>query len=346
MRLGRTTSLSLVLSLLLTASLTPTSAITEQSVEVEEVTFGHGLHGCLLIPQGDQVPAIIVYQPMGLSFYEMLWWGIATPFLERGYAVLLFDPRGYGLSSGFFTFKRSNEDVSSAIEFLDSRPEIDGNRIGIFGMSLGAALSLEAAARDERIGAVALWGCPVDFQTTMGNFVWFMSEQWGLGPLAPHIPMIVTPFIQVLPLLVDLAIPCTLCLRPLTCERFGSLYEAHLPVPCELQLVLCPPVGIPIRYGASGASIWENPTVSPAGGIAVLRDLLSYDPQRCAEHIAPRPILIVQGTGDELIPREGVESLGQIENVNIVWYTGSHMLDEEALAWIFPSVLSFFDENL
>ena len=75
--------------------------------------------------------------------------------LERyGYGVLLPDLRSHGSSSGELISFGYHEwqDIEAAVEFiLDQQP---GQKIGLFGNSMGGALALCYTARDPRIGAV------------------------------------------------------------------------------------------------------------------------------------------------------------------------------------------------
>jgi len=50
------------------------------------------------------------------------------------------------------------EDLLSVVDYLAARPDVDPDRIGAFGGSLGASTSILAAARDERIKAVVADG--------------------------------------------------------------------------------------------------------------------------------------------------------------------------------------------
>ena len=71
--------------------------------------------------------------------------GLAQGFLARGYATLCFDKRGVGQSTGqyvpanphnsFAVFEDLASDIAAGVEFLRSRPEIDGSRIGLAGVS-------------------------------------------------------------------------------------------------------------------------------------------------------------------------------------------------------------------
>lgn len=80
---------------------------------------------------------------------------------EHGYGVLLFDVRGYGESEGSlmpYPAGGMAEDVNGAVTFLQQRPEVDSDRIGAMGFSLGAIIVLRAAAENEAIRAVVADG--------------------------------------------------------------------------------------------------------------------------------------------------------------------------------------------
>jgi uncharacterized protein len=81
---------------------------------------------------------------------------LALRFHQAGYNVLCFDFRAHGLSGGRFTSVGLHEtfDVIGAVEHLAQRPEVDAERIGVIGFSMGAAATIQAAARCPRIAAV------------------------------------------------------------------------------------------------------------------------------------------------------------------------------------------------
>ncbi|HEV8636334.1 MAG TPA: alpha/beta hydrolase [Chloroflexota bacterium] len=66
---------------------------------------------------------------------------LATALAERGYAVLLFDYRGYAGNPGRPTEDGLRADARAAAAALAARPEVDPARIAYFGESLGAALA-------------------------------------------------------------------------------------------------------------------------------------------------------------------------------------------------------------
>jgi pimeloyl-ACP methyl ester carboxylesterase len=75
---------------------------------------------------------------------------------QHGFGSLLIDLRAHGASGGErLTFGGSEYlDVSGAVDYLRGRPEVEPDRIGVLGLSLGANFAILGAAQDERIAAV------------------------------------------------------------------------------------------------------------------------------------------------------------------------------------------------
>lgn len=114
---------------------------------------------------GDELPAV-VFCPGSRVTKETPYYGDYIPRLvEGGRAVLLIDYRGWGASEGtrgdLYPMQQV-ADIRNAVTYLETRPEIDAGRIGVFGVSFGGALGVEAAARDERIRAVVTVLSPMD----------------------------------------------------------------------------------------------------------------------------------------------------------------------------------------
>jgi dienelactone hydrolase len=75
---------------------------------------------------------------------------------EAGYHVLMFDLRNHGRSgsSPTVTFGRDEaRDLLGAVEYLSSRQDVDAERIGALGYSMGGNTVMFACARTERIKA-------------------------------------------------------------------------------------------------------------------------------------------------------------------------------------------------
>jgi fermentation-respiration switch protein FrsA (DUF1100 family) len=79
---------------------------------------------------------------------------------DHGYGVLLFDRRGEGASEGdpnLFGWG-GERDLDAAVAFLQDRPDVDPDRIGGIGLSVGGELLIDAAAENEGLRAVVSEG--------------------------------------------------------------------------------------------------------------------------------------------------------------------------------------------
>ena len=83
--------------------------------------------------------------------------------VRHGYGVLLFDRRGEGESEGdpnIFGWQ-GERDVNAAVEYLRSRQDVDPNRIGGLGLSVGGEMMIEAAAESDGLQALVSEGAGV-----------------------------------------------------------------------------------------------------------------------------------------------------------------------------------------
>jgi uncharacterized protein len=83
---------------------------------------------------------------------------VARAFAEAGFAALTFDYRNFGESGGvprqLIHIKQQLEDFHAAIRWTRSQPQIDPERIALWGSSLGGGHVISVAADDPRIAAV------------------------------------------------------------------------------------------------------------------------------------------------------------------------------------------------
>ncbi len=79
---------------------------------------------------------------------------------ERGFNLLAFDARHHGSSDPdkFSSMLKFAEDISSAIDFIINQKQVDDQKIGVLGLSIGGAGTIYAAAHDDRIKAAVTVG--------------------------------------------------------------------------------------------------------------------------------------------------------------------------------------------
>ena len=70
---------------------------------------------------------------------------LADALVREGFAVMLFDYRGYGGNPGRPTEQGLLRDARAARDWLESRNDVDPRRVVLFGESLGAAVALATA---------------------------------------------------------------------------------------------------------------------------------------------------------------------------------------------------------
>lgn len=132
-----------------------TATPADEGVDFEEVSFTSS-DGVLLrgwyLGGGDQGVSIVCAHGLFRSRREVMDRGVW--FRERGYNVLLMDSRRHGESGGERVTLGYKErlDVEAGIDFMKAREPED--RIILFGVSMGAAASLLAAAERPDVEAV------------------------------------------------------------------------------------------------------------------------------------------------------------------------------------------------
>lgn len=116
------------------------------------------IRGVLQLPVGDGPHPIVV---LGHGLGALKEWtlpDVAAALAQVGIAVLWFDFRNFGDSDGQPRDEVSHygrlEDWQNAISYAGSLPEIDPERIGIWGTSLGGRDVLAIASFDRRVRAV------------------------------------------------------------------------------------------------------------------------------------------------------------------------------------------------
>ncbi len=110
------------------------------------------LAGTLILPPGDGPhPAVVLISQRGR--FDI--WDVGMWMLSRGIAVLAYDQRNSGDSSGPdvsgpYQDRQSiyATDAAAAVRFARSRPEIDADRVGVAGWSGGGFIGAFVAADD------------------------------------------------------------------------------------------------------------------------------------------------------------------------------------------------------
>ncbi|MBN1284434.1 MAG: alpha/beta fold hydrolase [Anaerolineae bacterium] len=151
----------------------------DMELEYEAVTFttrdGLTLAGWYMPSQNGA--AITIAHGMGnnrIAHMHEAW-----TLVQHGYGVLVFDLRGHGESAGEIT-GLGGEDVLAALAYVQGRADVDPERVGAMGLSLGAMVTLEAAAQTGAIKAVVADGVSIGMLQDL--FPPLAFEDWVMLP--------------------------------------------------------------------------------------------------------------------------------------------------------------------
>jgi dienelactone hydrolase len=131
-----------------------------------DVSLDRGIPATLYLPQvgeddgdlpsppakGQPRPPVVV-MAHGYSADRASMSGMARSLAKAGYAVLSIDLRGHGSNTRGFQGELSG-DIDSAVDWAQTSPFVDGERIAVLGHSMGASAVLDFASQDSRPKAV------------------------------------------------------------------------------------------------------------------------------------------------------------------------------------------------
>ena len=124
---------------------------------------GKTLAGILRKPAGVERPPVVM-MAVGLDSTKEEGDAYEAPFLARGMATLIFDGPGQGEGQYDFAIRGDYEAAVKAVaDYVETRGDLDGARLGMWGVSLGGYYAPRAAAFEKRIKACIALGGPFDW---------------------------------------------------------------------------------------------------------------------------------------------------------------------------------------
>jgi fermentation-respiration switch protein FrsA (DUF1100 family) len=220
-------------------------------------------------------PAIVMAHGFSAT-KEMRLDRYAEVFERAGFVVLVYDHRNLGASDGEPRQEinpwAQARDFRRAIEWAAARPEVDADRIGIWGSSFSGGEVLVLGACEPRVAAVVanvpFAGLPgADYTDTRERFESLreaLLDESGAGP-ADAASDVIGPVAVV--------------------EEEGNELPVFLGQPESTEWFL--------GVGGEPGTRWQNRAT-------VVGVTASWDPGVCVERIAPRPLLMVVATEDRL----------------------------------------------
>lgn len=141
-----------------------------EDVRFENAGAGVTLAGTLTLPEGaGPFPAVVLISGSGPQDRDEALMGhrpffvLADYLTRRGIAVLRFDDRGVGASTGDFAAATSVDfagDARAGVAYLATRDEVDVGRIGLAGHSEGGLIAPMVAAEESGVAFIVLMAGP------------------------------------------------------------------------------------------------------------------------------------------------------------------------------------------
>jgi dienelactone hydrolase len=122
-------------------------------------------------PAGAAAPCAIVFNGFDVT-KEILYLMGVPDLARREVSVLLVDQPGSGGAlrlHGLPTRYDMEVPASACVDYLESRPDVDCDRVGMVGISMGGYFAPRAAAFDKRIKACCAWGAFHDLAGVVQN---------------------------------------------------------------------------------------------------------------------------------------------------------------------------------
>jgi uncharacterized protein len=243
----------------------------------QKITFeseGLKVVGNLFRPQNAEktsLPAVLVTGAM-TGVKEQVAGNYAERIAKAGFVTLVFDHRHFGESEGeprqHEDPAKKIEDLKNAVSLMSTIKDVDRERIGVCGISMGGGYMLQLAAFDRRVKAVSIVASGLNLGDTLlemlgkKGFVNFLKEfnkarqkHYETGEVQ-YIPAVAT-------------------------DNKPAAMTGHEPF---------------AYYGTSRAWSpgWMNRYTTES-----IENLMSYNAVPYAHHVLPTPLLVVHGKNDK-----------------------------------------------
>jgi cephalosporin-C deacetylase-like acetyl esterase len=126
--------------------------------DVEFTSGSETVRGWLYLPEGEGPHPVVVMAGGWCYVKELVQPHYAEHFVDAGMAALIFDYRRLGSSDGeprqHIDPNAQIEDYRNAISFVAAQPELDAERVAIWGISYSGGHVLIVGATDRRVKAI------------------------------------------------------------------------------------------------------------------------------------------------------------------------------------------------
>ena len=238
---------------------------------------------------------------------------------EAGYVVMTFDYKGWGESEGVAPNRLAPysrvADVQAAMTYLGLQPEVDEDRIGIYGTSYGGATVSWVGAVDERAKVIVS-------VVGIGHGARWMSrvrrmDEW--FDLLDH----------------------------------SKTDREQRVLTGKSEMVERADILLPDRQSADLAAAARklNPAAVNTIPVEYVDDTIGFNPEWVVGHISPRPILFITSVDDRLVPPEESEQLyanaGEPKKLVVLKGVGHYeVYAEPAFTQVMDETLAWYQKYL
>ncbi len=163
--------------------------VGREPVEYVDIPFEDGLMPCMFVKAPVDGPAPCMIHIQGFdSLKELHHPVISAEYQRRGMHMLIVDQPGaggalrlHGLTAGHET----EHYVAKLVDYVEARNDVDAERIGLSGNSLGGYYAPRAAAFEKRLKCCIAWGALWDFSV-------YFERAYAKIETAPSVPDMVS----------------------------------------------------------------------------------------------------------------------------------------------------------
>jgi len=280
---------------------------------------GSKLDGLLRLPEGEGPFPGIVQGPGWLGLHDAkLYERYHQSFTDAGYAVLVFDYRGFGASEGergLIMPMRQADDIRNAVTYIQTRPEVHPRRIGLFGSGgTGGANPIYVAAVDDRIKCV------------VSNYAFASGREWLRSMRREY------EWLEFL--------------KRLECDRRKRVLEGvgEMVSPREELMVATPERKQTTVKKDVDSRIPEKVPLRCAEAI------IEFAPEDWVARISPRAILFISTEGDAVTPEDQTLRLyakaGEPKKLILQKETSHYKAYDDYFDSVTPQIVAWYDRYL
>jgi dienelactone hydrolase len=143
-------------------------------VEFVEVPFQGTSMPALFVPSlgSGRAPCMVHFDGFDVM-KELLYLSIGDEFRRRGISLLIVDHPGVGEALRLRDLHSTPEaeiPAGACVDYLQGRPDVDPQRIGIMALSMGGYYAPRAAAFEKRFKCCIAWGASWDAYEVLGRY--------------------------------------------------------------------------------------------------------------------------------------------------------------------------------